>query len=395
MKKFIVLLLTFAVFSLGYSQNITTKKFNSEELENDRYLKIYIPPSYYIDSTKVYPLTIVLYAEYLFDTYVGNAVLFAKKEEAPEQIIVGINQNMYNERYEDCSYLKENSFPTEQGEAFYRFIRGELFNYFDENYRISPFKTIIGSTLTANFTNYFLVEDYPGFNAFININPYYALDMPTMLQTKIATLKDENIYYYLSNGNYNSESRKKQIETTNVVLKSSDNKLFKYKYNYFENSTKTSSIGQSIANALAFIFELYSPISKLEYEKNIKDLSPADAIAYLENKYVEIEYLFGSNIKIRERDIYAVESIILDKENGDYLKNFGDMINKLYKESPLGDYYIGRYYETGKKYKAALKHYKSGYMKLPEGDPNADGYYQNIERVMDKRDGIYVEPTTN
>ena len=67
--------------------------------------------------------------------------------------------------------------------------------------------------------------------------------------------------------------------------------------------------------------------------------------------YVEIEYLFGTNLKIREKDIFTVEKIILDKENGDYLKSFGEMINKLYKDSPMGDYYIGRYYETGKNYK--------------------------------------------
>ena len=64
-------------------------------------------------------------------------------------------------------------------------------------------------------------------------------------------------------------------------------------------------------------------------------------------------------------------------------------IKKLYKESPIGDYYIGRYYELGKKYKLALRYYKNGYMKLDEGDPNSDGYYENIERVLQKRDGIY------
>jgi len=31
-------------------------------------------------------------------------------------------------------------------------------------------------------------------------------------------------------------------------------------------------------------------------------------------------------------------------------------------------------------------------MKLDEGEPNADAYYENIERVLDKRDGIYTEP---
>lgn len=395
MKKIFLFLITLTVLSNCFAQNIKLKKFNSQELNNDRYLKIYIPPSYQIDSTRQYPLTIVLDAEYLFDVYVGNAILFAKKDKAPEQIIVGINQNRYNERYKDCSYLEENSYPTEEGDAFYRFIRSELIDYFEENYRTSPFKTIVGNTLTANFINYFLVEDYPGFNAFININPYYAMDMPVMLQEKIQSIKDENIYYYLCNGNYNLEKWKTSINDVNTLLENIKNHKFKYKFEPFENSTKTASIGQSIPSAMAFIFEMYSAISKEEFEKNIKDLPPADAIAYLENKYVEIEYLFGSNLKIREKDVFAIESIILDKENGDYLKNFGEMINRLYKDSPIGDYYIGRYYETEGKFRQALRYYKYGYMKLPEGDPNSDGYYENIVRVLSKRNGTYIEPEHN
>jgi predicted alpha/beta superfamily hydrolase len=389
--KSIFFYLILFITNYSFSQNITLKKFESKELENERYLKIYIPDSYKTDSTKVYPLTIVLDAEYLFNVYVGNSILFAKKDKAPEQIIVGINQNQFDERYKDCSYRKENSLPTAEGAAFYRFIKSELISYFEENYRISPFKTIVGNTLTANFINYFLVEDYPTFNAFININPYYAMDIPTMLQQKATNLKDENRYYYVSNGNYNSSKRENSIKNTNLILKNIDNPKFIYKYNYFDNSTKTASIGESIPNALAFIFKMYAAISKEEFDKNIKNLSPPDAIAYLENKYVEIEYLFGSNLKIRPQDIFAIEPIILDKENGDYLKNFGEMINKLYKDSPIGDYYIGRYYETGGKLKQALKYYKNGYMKLPEDDPNADGYYKNIERVLQKRDGTYIE----
>jgi hypothetical protein len=391
LKKIGFLGLSLLISTALMAQNIQLKKFNSRELNNDRYLKIYVPPSYNLDTTKLYPLAIVLDAEYLFDVYVGNSILFSAKEKAPEQIIVGIDQNQYNERYTDCAYSKENSLPTKDSEAFYRFIRGELFEYLEENYRISPFKTIVGNTLTANFINYFLIEDNPGFNAFIAINPYYAKDMPSLLQQKIPSIKEENRYYYLSGGSYNPENWKTEISTTNALLKNSNNPKFKYQYEFFENSNSVASIGQTIPGAFAFIFDLYSAISKDEFEKNIKDLSPADAIAYLENKYVEIEYLFGSNMKIRESDIFAIESIILDKENGDYLKDFGEMINKLYKESPIGDYYIGRYYETGGKFKQALSYYKSGYMKLPEGDPNADGYYENIERVLKKRDGTFKE----
>lgn len=391
MKNLLFFLAAIICSNLLYSQNIQLKTFNSVALNTERYLKIYIPPSYEIDSTKMYPLTIVLDAEYLFDVYVGNSILFAKKEKAPEQIIVGINQNFYNERYEDCAYQAGNSYPTKTGEAFYSFLRGELLNFMELNYRVSPFKTIVGNTLTANFINYFLIEDSLEFSAFININPYYAEAMPYLLSQKIESFKKENIYYYLCNGDYNSDKRKTSINNINTLLLKEKNPKFNYKFDNFENSTRTASVGQSIPSAISFIFDLYSAISKEEFENNVKDLSPPDAIAYLENKYVEIDYLFGSNLKIRESDIFAIESIILDKENGDYLRNFGEMINSLYEESPIGDYYIGRYYETGGKFKQALKYYKSGYMKLEEGDPNADGYYENIERVLSKKEGSFVE----
>lgn len=391
LKKLEILGIALLISSAVYSQSTQLKKFNSTELNDERYLKIYVPPGYNDDETKLYPLTIVLDAEYLFDVYVGNSILFSAKEKAPEQIIVGINQNQFNERAKDCEYSKENSLPTKDSEAFYRFIRSELLEYLEENYRLSPFKTIVGNTLTANFINYFLLEDDPGFNAFVAINPYFAQDMPALVHQKIPTLKNENRFYYLSGGNFLPVNWKTAINGTNDLLKVANNPKFKYQYEFFEKSNAVASIGLSIPGAFAFIFDLYSAISKEEFEKNIKHLSPADAIAYLENKYVEIDYLFGSNLKIRESDIFAIESIILDKENGDYLKNFGEMINRLYKESPIGDYYIGRYYETGGKFKQALEYYKSGYMKLPEGDPNADGYYENIERVLKKRDGTYRE----
>ena len=66
------------------------KKSTSNILENSRNIKIYLPKGYEKDSLKNYPLTIVLDAEYLFDTYVGNSVLFALKDKSPKQIIVGI-----------------------------------------------------------------------------------------------------------------------------------------------------------------------------------------------------------------------------------------------------------------------------------------------------------------
>lgn len=385
MKKTILLITVFIFVNTIIAQKSKVIKFPSEELGTSRVIKIYIPKSYEATGDRVYPLTIILDSEYLFDIYVANAKLFADKDKAPEQIIVGVtqNQNLPKERYSDCEYDPINSMPTAVSTSFYRFIRNELLNYMENNYRISPFKTIVGNTLTANFTNYFMIEGRPAFQAYVNLNPYFAPDILSMLHDKIPTLETE-VFYYIVSGKHNG-LKHKSIKDVNNLLKSSNNELFNYRFDEFNNSTKIASIGQGIAGSLAFTFDQYSAISKEEFKNKVAKLSPPEAIEYLERKYVEIEYLFGANIKIRERDIYAIEGIIMDKEDGDYLEEFGKMINRLYPNSPIGDYYIGRYYETGHKYKKALKYYKTGFAKIDSNDPNRDGYYQNVERILSIR----------
>jgi hypothetical protein len=298
--------------------------------------------------------------------------------------VVGVFQNQNNERYSDCDYSEDTGLPNQESSKFYGFIRDELLPYLDNNYPTSLFKTIMGNTLTANFANYFFLEGTPVFNAYININPSFAPDMHQKLESKSQSLITP-YYYYLSGGDFNTEKRTTGINNAHSLLKLSENPNFKYHYDDFSNSSKTASIGQSIASGIGFTFRQFAAISQEEFDEVIADMTPGDAIEYLERKYVEIEYLYGSNVKIRESDIYKIEPIIIDKANGDYLEEFGKMIMRLYPETPLGDYYIGLYYETGYEYKKALKSYKNGYAKVGSDNENSDGYYANIERVLEKQ----------
>ena len=61
------------------------------------------------------------------------------------------------------------------------------------------------------------------------------------------------------------------------------------------------------------------------------------------------------------------------------------MILNLYPTSEMGHYYIGRYYESGKDYKQALEQYRLGYGKMNPADPNSDLFYQNVERMIEKK----------
>ena len=387
MKIFSIQFLLLFITISGFSQNITIEKFKSAELigekNNERIIKIYVPESFKTDSTKVYPLAIILDAEHLFDVYVANAKLFASKDKAPEQIVVGVYQNQNGERKADAQVNIETNLLSESSSKFYKFIKKELIPHIEDTYRISQFKTIVGNTITGNFINYFLVEENPVFDAYININPSFPPGISGLFQGKIPSLSSK-VWYYMNSGIYNGEKKNESIKKIHYILENVENENFTYKFDKLDTSTKVSSIGQAMATAHAHIFEMYSSISKEEFNTNIADLSPAEAIEYLEKKYVEIQYLFGANIKIRQRDIFAIEALVLDKENGDYLEEFGRMINRLYPESPIGDYYIGQYYETGNDFKQALKYYKNGYAKISSDDPNGDGYYENVERVLAK-----------
>lgn len=383
MRKIVVLL--FLISFLGQAQdNIVYKKFNSLYTNSERILKIYLPESYDEDEKNTYPVAILLDGELLFDVYVANSKLFAARDKAPEQIVVAVYQNQNEERYADCDYSEDTGLPNQESSKFYGFIRDELLPYLDNNYRTSLFKSIMGNTLTGNFINYFFLEPTPVFNAYMNINPSFAPEMHQKIEAQSQSLMTQ-YFYYLSGGEYNTEKRTAGINNVHNLLKLSENENFKYRYDDFSNASKTASIGQSVASAIDFTFALFAAISQEEFDKSIADLDPGDAIEYLERKYVEIEYLYGSNVKIRESDIFKIEPIIIDKMNGDYLEEFGKMIMRLYPESPLGDYYIGLYYETGYDYKKALKHFKNGYAKIGSDNPNGDGYYSNIERVLEKQ----------
>jgi hypothetical protein len=358
------------------------KNLESIFLNSNRNISIYIPEGYEKDNLKNYPLTIVLDEEYLFDAYVGNAVLFAKKDKAPKQIVVAIS--MEETKGADISFDINSGQLTSSAQSFYTFIRDEVLFYMESNYRTSPFITLVGQGYSANLITHFLQEDTAFINSFICINPSFSDFIGNELQS-YDLLKfgreDNTFYFYTNNSTSFSADKQIQIDQIQKGLSGLEMKNFNVINDVINTSSSVSAMSEAIPRALTKVFEVYSGITKEEFDRNIKDLAPLDAISYLENKYLEIEFLFGSSLGIRKNDIYAIENIIIEKENGDRLRDFGKMILKLYPTSPLGDYYIGMYYETGKMIKKALNQYKIGYGKMDAADPNADAFYENILRL--------------
>ena len=375
--------LIFMLFCLsGFSQKIIKKTITSDYVDDIREIKIYLPEGYDAKEKKNYPLAVVLDSEFLFDTYVGNSVLFAAKDKAPKQIIVGVE--MAKTRKKDTYFNITNGELTTDNKKFYQFIKDEVIFEMESNYNTSPFISIIGQGTSANLVSFFLGEKIPLINSYVCINPTFSDFIGQQIQDYNLPrfLKEDNTFYlYINNSPSFSAKKQTKIGELQTGLSSLELKNFNIINDTINTPSSISAMSEAIPRALNKIFEVYSAISKEEFDTNIKDLSPSDAIAYLENKYLEIEFLFGSNLGIRESDVYAVEKIIMEKENGDELLPFGKMILKLFPTSPLGDYYIGKYYESGKQIRKAIIQYKIGYGKMDPADPNADKFYENVLRL--------------
>jgi predicted alpha/beta superfamily hydrolase len=375
--------LIFLLFSInGFSQTIIKKTITSDYLNATREIKIYLPKGYDKNEEKNYPIAIVLDAEYMFDLYVGNAVLFAEKDKAPKQIIIGIN--MAETRKKDTYFNVNNGKFTFSNKNFYQFIKNEVIFEIESAYNTSPFISMIGEGTSANLITYFLGERTPLINSYICINPTFSDFISAQIQAYnlIRFQEEDNTFYFYTN-NSNIFSDEKQTIINQLQKEISELSLHNFNIinDTFNAESNISAISEAIPRALTKVFEIYSAISKEEFNRNVKDLSPIDAIIYLETKYLNIEFLFGSNLGIRKQDVFAVEKIIIEKENGDQLLNFGLMILKLFPNSPLGEYYIGRFYEEGKNIKKAIYYYKIGYGKMDPSDPNADAFYENILRL--------------
>jgi len=387
MRTFTCLLIFFSI-SLTFGQKTIYKNYNSEVLNDTRELSIYLPKGYTKDSISNFPLAIVLDGQKLFDIYVGASNYYAQLDNAPEQIVVGID--MKTSRYKDAGYDIISGNLDNNSENFYRFIRDEMIPYIEASYKTSPFITIVGESLTANYITHFLKEEYSIFNAYICLNPTLSNTIVNQVESynlEELSSEDNTFYFYLSSNPFSNIKKKDKIKNFGKFIESLEIDNFNVVFDELANSpSSSSSIGEGIFRAFAKVFEIYSGITKTEFNEKVKDLSPPEAISYLEIKYLDIEFLFGANIGIRKADVFAIEDIIMDKEGGDYLDDFGKMILKLFPTSEMGHYYLGKYYETGNDFKRALQQYRLGYGKMNPRDPNADLFYQNVERLMNRTD---------
>jgi predicted alpha/beta superfamily hydrolase len=376
MKHTLLLLL----FSVTVFSQKTMETFVSTKLGESREITIGLPATYEQNPTKKYPILILLDGDYLFDPFFGALNYGAYWEDLPETIIIGISQNINEERIDDSNYDDFNGVPAEKGARFFEFIGGELLPYIEKKYRVAPFRIIAGHDTTAGYLNFFLYKDAPLFNAYISLSPELAPEMENRIPEKLTNLK-QPIFYYQSSGEGDLKDAKEAIKTLDANIKMATNPLINYKYDHFMGASHYSSVLYSIPNALYQFFDCYKPISMAEYLEKIAVLQNG-YVKYLTDKYEGIEKTLGFKVPIRTTDFKAIEAAILKNKAYPELEKLSDIAKKAYPKSMLADYELGLMFEKMGDSKKAAKSYQKAAQLDEIGDLTKDFMFEKFDEMQ-------------
>lgn len=385
MKILCLLLLSISFYTTA--QTNIDYQFDSPLLSETRAIHIHLPASYN-SSHQSYPVIYSFDGEYTQFVVNGNVDYYSFLDKIPECIVVSIDQNYMDTvannfmRWLDCSYSNESGLPENKGIVFKDFITKELVPYIDKTYRTTNFKTIIGHSYTANFVNYFLMDEEPIFQGYIAISPFYASNSLDSLKTIIEKI-DHPIFYYVASGEKDFRAHIASVNEFDKQFSEIENNNFNYgKFDLEGNkATHYSIFPIAMPHAIEHIFSLFGPINDTEYKRISKIDNKFD---YLVKRYANIRTIYGLDVKIRDQDFNDVAYLIAKKKQWSQLKQLGELAVKIYPETFSGYYILGEYEEQMGNYDLALAQFELGFSKLGDECGNKEDFQIDIDRVKAK-----------
>lgn len=382
MNKIILLLLSFITLS-SVSQSTIKDTLTMNKNAAKRSITISLPASYEKDKTKTYPLLVVLDGDYLLAPFEGVLRYGNYWDDLPEMVIVGIDQNTNDERFDD-SETDENGLPKGKGADFFEFVGSKLINYINSKYRINNFKIIAGQDVTAGYLNFYLYKDKPVFNAYIALSPEFAEGMEPRLIDRFQAIK-ENIFYYQAVADGDIKTIKEKTQLFDTAVKQITVPTLNYKYDEIKETSHYSMVLQAIPNALYHFFESYQPITTNEFQNKIVILKEG-YVDYLRKRYTKTENTLGYKMKIRFNDFKAIYNAIMKNQAYNELEELAQEANKDYPKTMLGDFYLASYYEQKGDLKRASKTYLNAFPKEPIGDLDKDKMINKSDELRAKMD---------
>lgn len=349
----------------------------SKYIDETRTINISLPNGY-ADSTKKYPIILILDDELLFNTTSNIVNQLSNTSRMPESIVISLSSgekhrnyfapNLYN-NHQNRVYNYGN-----HQKEFVNFLELELLPLLEKKYRTAHFKTFVGFSPSSVIGLYTLLNKPNLFQAYICfasgniIGDGYEKEKRLIeeLETLYTQSKIKQSYLYVVSGSKDAESQpyiNTNIKDFNEKLSKFNNKNIHIKAETIEGEGHTDVILPGLISAFNFIF----PKEKwlVDYLDLIK--KEGDAKGNIYSFYQNLSNYYGFEIYPNVDRLYSMSCLknigrrlIGTKKTEEAIDIYKYWI-ELYPSSHLAHYYLGLSYRENKENNNAITSFKKAY----------------------------------
>jgi len=325
----------------------TNYTINSKILEKNRDIQIYLPDSY-SSSQEAYPVLYILDGQWFFSNGVSIQKSLRTPGAIPEMIVVGIN---------NIRSLRRGLFGN--GDAFTSFLKEEVIQFVDTNFRTTKERVIFGWEAAAYYISDMILKEKELFSGAIITDGGYASE-----KTVKNFSSDTEVYLYMANSRkdiyYISSS-----DGFNQVLKKVNPKNLRWKYELFNDEVHETLPHLALYKGIKYYYHNYDSLVFESIEAFVK----SGGIPYLKSFFKERANRFGGDGKIDDSTKNSLIWLAWSRDNYKYfhffMKEFKEVLTTRRYASAYWQHRFGQFYLKHKDYKNAVKFFEIGIRKYP------------------------------
>ena len=355
------------VITLGVRASLT-----SQILGEERGYLVYTPPGYETGEQR-YPVMYLFDGDAHFHHVTGIIDFLAQQGHMPQILVVGVSNT---DRARDFTPTREERFPSSGGaDKFLSFLATELMPTIDRQYRVLPYRIIVGHSLGGLLAIYTLLSQPDMFQAYVAISPSLQWDRELLLRNAQAAWSrdkelDRFLYFTLGTEPENITAGNRNFAA--FLDKRAPAKL-RWSYHLMEREDHGSTPHKTVYDGLQQLFEGW---------RLPRDV---DTLAGVQAHYRALSQRFGMDVRVPEGSLNNLGYQLLGTgKMAEAIQAF-ELNIKLYPTSPNVYDSLGEALEKNGDLKGAHRNYAEATKRAAAArDPQLELFMANRDRVAKK-----------
>jgi predicted alpha/beta superfamily hydrolase len=291
-------------YDAGYRYSL-----DSKVLSEKRELLIHLPNGYE-KSEKKYPVVYLLDGNGHFK-HATTAITYLQSQNfMPEAILIGIT-NKRGMRNRDLG---------EGSAKYWSYIKNEVVNFVDANYRTSEHKTIFGHSMAGAFVMREFIADSTWFNSYIAASPGMEISIVkdykeyfSRSETKLKLLQGQTFYFTMGGLAAEGAENVQIVTELDALFKQKAPKKFNWGYQYLPQHAHMTTPYATFYEGITKTFNDYQPPTIVSYQQYIEQ----GGIKGIEKHYQQRANKYQTAEGVPDRYVRRLGGMLFDDNHKD------------------------------------------------------------------------------